>query len=129
VTTALPLASVKLRFFDRHVRAVPTHDASGCAFSGPGVDLRGEDADRAFAAAAPVATWLVAREPGITLRTLSIDLKTLRVLVTLVPEPGSSARPRVLRFDPPSANELVDAARDLLRVVGEACAPVLARRL
>jgi hypothetical protein len=103
---------------------VPSLGLDGCAFTGPGVDLRGEDADRAIAAAAPIEAWLAAREPGITLRSLSVDLRKMRVLVTL--ETGE--RPRVLRFDPPHATELVDLAREAERVIGEACAKRLAAR-
>lgn len=119
------LASYKLRFHDRHVRAVPLTDAQGCPFSGPGVDLRGEDAEPIFAASAPLQAWLEAREPGIVLRSLSVDRKKERVLVTLEEE---GSRPRVLRFDPPSSTELIDAARELERLLADACVRVLARR-
>jgi hypothetical protein len=122
---SLRLASYKLRFHDRHVRAVPLTDAEGCPFAGPGIDLRGEIAEPIFAASEPMRTWLDAREPGIALRSLSVDRKKERVLVTLE-QPGD--RPRVLRFDPPSASELIDSARELERLLGEACAQVLARR-
>jgi hypothetical protein len=50
----------------------------------------------------------------------------MRVLVTLEGERGE--RPRVLRFDPPSANELVDAAAELEARLARACAEALERR-
>ena len=86
-------------------------------FTGPGVDLRGEDAERAIAAAGPIERWLAEREPGIVLRSLSVDRARLRVLVTLEQE---NDRPRVLRFDPPHANELIDAGAEAERVITEA---------
>jgi len=53
VTDALPLASFKLQFAERRARIVPTSDASGCPFAGPGVDLIGDEAAAAFALAVP----------------------------------------------------------------------------
>lgn len=119
------LASYKLRFFDRHVRAVPTHDNAGCPFAGPGVDLRGEAADAVLALAAPLRAWLEAREPGIVLRSLSVDVAKLRVLVTLE-QPGD--RPRVLRFDPPSSTALLEQGNPLATEIERACRAALARR-
>lgn len=101
------------------MRAVPED------FDGPGVDLRGEDAARAIAAAAPIERWLTAREPGIVLRSLSVDRRLQRVLVTLE-QPGD--RPRVLRFDPPHANELIDAGAEAERVIAAAAAQRIAAR-
>lgn len=96
-------------------------------FTGPGVDLRGDDAERAMASAKPIEAWLLAREPGVVLRSLSIDRAKMRVLVTLeATSPGE--RPRVIRFDPPHANELVDAAREAERVIAAACAVRIAAR-
>lgn len=120
------LASYKLRFHEGHVRAVPARDLAGCPFAGPGVDLRGDAAARVLEAAAPIRAWLEAREPGVALRSLSIDRARMRVLVTL--DGAAGERPRVLRFDPPSANELVDAAAELERRLADACAEALARR-
>lgn len=105
---------------------MPERGLDGRAFAGPGVDLRGAEADRAIAAAAPIEAWLSAREPGIVMRSLSVDRARSRVLVTLEPGPGS--RPRVLRFDPPYADELIASGGDVERVVGEACAIKLAAR-
>lgn len=96
-------------------------------FAGPGVDLRGEDAERVMAAAKPVEAWLLAREPGVVLRSLSVDRGRMRVLVTLeAVSPGE--RPRVIRFDPPHGSELVEAARDAEQVIAAACAIKIAAR-
>lgn len=122
----LALASYKLRFFESHVRAVPSRDAEGCAFAGPGVDLRGEDARAVLEHAGPIRAWLEAREPGVVLRSFSADLPRQRVLVTL--EPEASDRPRVLRFDPPSSTELLEAAAPLESALRDACARTLAKR-
>jgi hypothetical protein len=127
VTAALPLTSYKIRFHDVHVRAVPALDATGAPFVGPGVDLRGADALAAIEAARPVTAWLDAREPGVEVRSISVKTAGPRVLVSLAPL-GIDPRPRAMRFDPPYANELRDAAREAERVIGEACVRVLARR-
>ncbi|MBS2015885.1 MAG: hypothetical protein JST00_23560 [Deltaproteobacteria bacterium] len=127
----LVLASYKLRFFEDHVRAVPARDAAGCPFAGPGVDVRGEAARVIFAEAEPVRAWLLAREPGIVLRSFSMsrgktgeDLP--RVLVTLEAPVGE--RPRVSRFDGVSAEELAAAAGAVEAKVARACEEALARR-
>ena len=115
----LPLSSYKLRFHEDHVRAVPA------GFDGPGVDLRGADARAILELAAPIRAWLEAREPGVVLRSLSLDRDRLRVLVTLEDKP----RPRVIRLDPPYANEIVELATELERALGAACeAKLRARR-
>ncbi len=128
---ALPLASYKIRIVDRHVRAVPARTADGCPFAGPGVDLRGEDADAAIAAARPIVAWLEAREPGVVVRSISVRTDGPRVLVSTEPVAiaGGDTRPRALRFEPPFAEELRDAAREAERVIGEACTRALARRI
>ena len=123
--TSRSLASYKLRFFDRHVRAVPTHDLDGCPFAGPGVDLRGDAADLVLDLAAPLRAWLEAREPGILLRSLSVDLAKQRVLVTLE-QPDQ--RPRVLRFDPPSSTDLLAGTGPLEAELTIACRTALTRR-
>ena len=123
--TAPGLASYKLRFFDRHVRAVPTHDPDGCPFAGPGVDLRGAAADAVLELATPLRAWLEAREPGIALRSLSVDLARQRVLVTLE---QAGERPRVLRFDPPSSTDLLAEAGPLEAKITIACRTALTLR-
>jgi hypothetical protein len=120
----LALASYKLRFHDRHVRAMPAADLAGRPFDGPGVDLRGAEAQAVLDLAAPLREWLSAREPGVVLRSVSVDRTRPRVLVTLEDEP----RPRVIRFDLPHAAELVELAADLERALGRACASKLRAR-
>ncbi|MGE0792432.1 MAG: hypothetical protein AB7S26_42550 [Sandaracinaceae bacterium] len=107
------------------MRAVPRTDPSGAPFLGPGVDLRGSAATEVLAAAAPVRAWLEAREPGITLRSLSVDRTRDRVLVTLE---QARDRPRALRFDGSAAAELIAAATEIERRLAPACAAQLARR-
>jgi hypothetical protein len=91
------------------------------------VDLRGEDARAVLELVAPVRQWLEAREPGIVLRSMSVDLSAPRVLVTLAPE-REGGRPRVLRFDSPHAEELVRAASAMEERLGSLCADALRRR-
>lgn len=95
------------------------------AFDGPGVDLRGEEAARILALASPMVAWLKAREPGIVMRSLSVHRGRERVLVTLEQE---GDRPRVLRFDPPSATELIDAGAEAEREIARAAAIRIAAR-
>lgn len=123
----LTLASYKLRFHDHHVRAVPARDEAGCAFAGPGVDLLGADATPVLALAAPFRSWLEAREPGVVLRSLSVDLSSRRVLITLQPMTPDQ-RPRVVRVDPPHSEEMLGAAGTLEAALGAACAEKLRRR-
>jgi hypothetical protein len=115
----LRLGSYKIRFADRHIRAMPE------GFPGPGVDLRGEEADRLIDLAKPMVAWLEAREPGIVMRSLSVDRAKQRVLVTLEQQ---GARPRALRFDPPSSTELIDAGAPVERAIAEAAAIKIANR-
>ena len=94
---SLRLRSFKLRFTERHVRVVPAVGVDGCPFGGPGVDLFASDADAVFASAGPLLRMLASLEPGITVRSLSLDLERPRLLATL--EPASGERPRVVRVD------------------------------
>ena len=123
----LALASYKLRFHEGHVRAVPSRDDAGCPFEGPGVDLRGDDARPVLALAGPFRAWLEAREPGVLLRSLSVDLATSRVLITLEPA-NAEQNPRVVRIDPPHADELLRHAAPLEQVLAAACVEKLRRR-
>jgi hypothetical protein len=118
------LASFKLNAREVRVRIVPAQDARGCPFEGPGVDLVGEAARQAIAHAAPIRRWLESREPGVVLRSVSIDLRSRRVLVTIEGGP----KPRVLRIDAPASAELVDCARPLVEHLERAAAAALARR-
>jgi hypothetical protein len=121
------LASYKLRFHDVHVRAVPSHDEAGCAFGGPGVDLRGDEARGILDLAGPFRVWLEAREPGVVLRSLSVDLASGRVLITLEPMTPEQ-HPRVVRIDPPHSDELLLAAAPLERALAAACIEKLRAR-
>lgn len=124
----MTVRSFKLRFRDRHVRIVPATDAGGCPFSGPGVDLLGPAALRAFELAEPMLGWLRAREPGIALRSLSVDVPRGRVLVSFEDAHGTSGKPMVLRVDAPESGELLDAATPLVEHLALQAAEALARR-
>lgn len=91
------------------------------------MDVRGVEARAVLEASGPVRAWLEAREPGIQLRSLSVDRVRLRVLVTLQPAAGE-LRPRVLRFDAPYATELIEAASDVEARISDACVRALRRR-
>lgn len=123
---ALPLASYKLRFHEGHVRAMPARDEAGVAFGGPGVDLRGEEARAILGEAGPIRAWLEAREPGVVLRSVSVDRARPRILVTL--EAISGERPRVVRIDAPDADDILAAVARLEHLLGEACARKLRAR-
>jgi len=123
---AVTLASYKLRFHDEHVRAVPARDQAGCVFSGPGVDLRAEGARAVLALATPFRAWVEAHEPGAVVRSLSVDLASRRILITL--EPDAGARPRVVRIDPPASDVLLRCAVALEAALGSACAAALSKR-
>ncbi len=112
----MKLASFKLRFHEDHIRILPAD------FTGPGVDVRGPEARRAFDLAAPMIAWLLAREPSVKLRALSADLATRRILVSfedLHETATRGPRPMVLRIDPPESSELFDRAAPLVVRLGE----------
>jgi hypothetical protein len=109
------------------VRVVPARDEAGCPFSGAGVDVRGEEARPILALATPFRAWLEAREPGVVLRSLSVDLSSHRVLMTLAPNPGE--RPRVTRIDPPHSDDLLREAAALEASLITACTKKLRQRL
>lgn len=122
------LASYKLRIHDQHVRAMPRFDVDGSPFQGPGVDLRGLDAARVIEAARPMLAWLDEREPGVAVRSISVDDK--RVLVSLEPYSAevNDQRPRALRFEPPFAGELRERAHAAELLLEDACVRALERR-
>lgn len=127
------LRSFKLRFADEHVRIVPATDAAGCPFSGPGVDLRGEPAARAFALAEPLLAALAEAEPGIAVRSLAIDLERPRITASLDPSAptpaGADPRPRVVRIDGGALlRRLLDRSPALCDHLGREAAAALARR-
>lgn len=88
-------------------------------FAGPGVDLRGSDAARVIAAARPMIEWLEAREPGVEVRSISVN--EARVLVSLAAEP----KPRAIRIEDRSLREAGRAAEALVCELAEAA---IARR-
>jgi hypothetical protein len=124
------LRSFKLRIADCHVRIVPAKDERGCPFSGPGVDLRGEEALCAIEAAEPIARALRALEPGIVIRSVSIDLERPRLLATLAPTtPEADPRPRVVRIDDgPALRAILEASGPLQRLLLEAAYRAIAAR-
>ena len=126
----MQIRSFKLRVADRHVRVVPKTDAEGCPFAGPGVDLRGERAAQAFAAAGPFFEALASFEPGVVLRALSFDFEQERLLATLSPTtPDADPRPRVVRIDGgPALQILLPLAAALATTLAALAAPVLAER-
>lgn len=109
------------------MRAVPARDEAGCPFAGPGVDLRGAEALAILALAGPFRVWLETREPGVTLRSLSVDVAARRVLITLEPMTAEQ-RPRVVRIEPPHSEELLEAAKALETALGKACVTKLRLR-
>jgi hypothetical protein len=124
------LRSFKLQLTERRARIVPAEGAPGCPFSGPGVDLTGAAADEAIAAAAPMLAALAAIEPGITVRSISVDLERMRLLATLTPPDSSvDARPRVVRIDEsPALRGVLQAAEGLVDFLVTAAARALERR-
>jgi hypothetical protein len=121
----MKLASFKLRFHDGHVRIKPA------SFDGPGVDVRGDEAQRCFDLAKPMIAWLLAREPSVTLRALSMDLESRRVLVSFE-DPHAvatrSLRPMVLRIEPPESSELIERSGALVERLGALAAEAIAKR-
>lgn len=107
----MQIASFKLRVADVHVRIVPDVGDDGCPFGGPGVDVHGPDARAILDAAGPLLGALTEMEPGVVVRSLSVDRRRPRVLATLDPAPSPSSRaagdvtlraderPRVVRID------------------------------
>ncbi len=118
--TVLKLASLKLRFADAHVRAMPAGHA------GPGVDLRGDDARAVLAAVDAVVAWFTEREPGVTVRSISLDWGSGRVLATWTT--AGAVRPLVLRVDAPASGELFDRAVPATIVAAPRVEAALARR-
>jgi hypothetical protein len=118
------LISYKIRYHDRHVRAVPSEGLDGAPFTGPGIDLRGTDADAVIEASRPMIAWLEVREPGVVVRSISMKLSPPRALVSLAATP----RPRALRFDGLFAEELRDVGRAVETLLDDACRRTLRRR-
>ncbi|MEM9188124.1 MAG: hypothetical protein AAGF12_03025 [Myxococcota bacterium] len=124
----LPVRMFKLRMWDQHVHFVPDRDLAGEEFSEPGVDLRGDEAEGAFVAAAPLFDVLSELEPGIEIRSLSVDLPRVRLLATLHPRLGET-RPRVIRIDHgPTYDRALEASTEVLRYLGTLGRQALLRR-
>ncbi len=121
----MKLRSFKLRFHEDHVRVMPA------SFDGPGVDVRGDEARRCFDLAKPMIDWLLARQPSVSLRALSVDLEARRVLVSFEDAHAVSTRgprPMVLRIEPPESSELVERAAPLIDRLAELAAAAIAKR-
>jgi hypothetical protein len=119
------LRSFKLRLADEHVRIVPATDAAGCPFAGPGVDLRGEPAKDAQRLAAPLFAALAIFEPGITVRSVAVDLERPRLTATLHAE----GRPRVVRIEAgPALTLLLGEASGLVSYLADAATRALRAR-
>ena len=124
-TSVRQVRSFKLRFHDDHVRVAVAD------FDGPGVDVRGEAARECFSLAEPVVAWLLSRQPSVTLRAMSIDLETRRVLVSFEDAHATETRgprPMVLRIDPPESSELVERAGPLVDKLARLATDAIARR-
>ena len=92
------------------------------------MDLFGPAALRAFELAEPMLAWLRSREPGIALRSMSVDVPRGRVLVSFEDAHGVSGKPMVLRVDSPESSELLDAAAPVVRYLVTQATEALARR-
>lgn len=77
---------------------MPKIGVDGCPFGGPGVDLVGDDADEALSAAEALLAVLRELEPGASVRSVSVDLESRRLLGTLAPA-REEVRPRAFRID------------------------------
>lgn len=125
----MKLASFKLRFHDRHVRVLPSEVEPGIAFRDPGVDLRGAAADEALAEAAPLLAWIRDRDPASVVRSISVDLASLRIIVSLEDVHGAArGKPNVLRIDAPTSGDLLALAGGLEALLMRRAAEAIARR-
>jgi hypothetical protein len=124
------LRSFKLRLGESYVFVVPAVDLAGCAFGGPGVTLRAEPAQRAIDLAQPLLRALDGFEPGIRVRSMSVNLEQPRLLGTLHPSTSDGdARGRVIRVDGGPAFDIVMAeAQGLVAYLEVAAIASLERR-
>lgn len=107
---AAPIKTLKLRVHEAHARIVPTRDERGAPFDEPGVDAHGEHARAMVALAGPLFAWLEAREPGVVVRVVMLDLERRRAVVTLEAAP----RPRVVTLVGASFEDFLTGAPALL---------------
>jgi hypothetical protein len=124
VPARFDVASVKIRLRDGHIRVVPGRGLDGCPFGGPGVDLFDDDAARVIAAAAPLLAGLATLEPGVLVRSISVDFGRSRVLATLEAEPKA----RVVHVTGPLPERWLEAASELVPVLEAAVEKALLRR-
>jgi hypothetical protein len=125
----ITLRSFKLQRHERHLRIVPATGPDGCPFGGPGVDVSDDEADTILALAAPLFAAIEGLEPGVQIRSLSVDLTRPRLLVTLVDRLSTLQKPRVLRIDEISLIErLLGRSGPLLAALSRAAEAALARR-
>jgi hypothetical protein len=121
--------SFKMQLRDEHVRIMPSVGLDGAPFVGPGVTLRGDDARRAIALARSIFDGLAAFEPGIVVRSLSVDLERRRILATLEPTtPEADPRGRVVRMDGGAADMILGPANELIEYLAGRCEAALLRR-
>lgn len=121
----MKLRSFKLQFQERRARVVPLEGPGGCPFSGPGVDRLGEAFEELRALAAPLLWELEGLEPGIQVRSLSMDLERGRLLATLEAE----GRPRVIRIENPYIIErLLGQSEGLLAALARGAQEALGAR-
>lgn len=120
----------KLRPWDRHVHAVAATGPDGERFEGPGVDMRGARAEEVFEAGEPLWAALQELEPGIRIRSLSLDLERPRLLATLEPTtPEADPRFRVIRLDAGfPLDRVVAASRPVIELLTTRVADALQRR-
>lgn len=110
------------------MRVVPATNTTGCPFSGPGVDILGDEAGSLLAEASNVLDVLQSIEPGIEVRSLSIDLEQRRLIASLEPA-RDEQRPRVIRVEQhPLFDRIVDDSGPLIARIIEVASLVLARR-
>ena len=121
----MKLRSYKLNCRERRVRAVPATDDAGCPFEGPGVDLLGVAAEEVIALAAGMFAWVSEREPGMSVRSMSVDLERGRVLMTF---DAGATRPIVLRVDPPASVDLLSRGEPLATALAAQCSSAIAKR-
>lgn len=79
-----------------------------------------------MAAASPMIAWLDAREPGVEVRSISVNEARVLVSVAGIATPDSPApKPRALRID---ADDLREAGRPAEAITLELACAAVARR-
>lgn len=125
----LPLRSLKVHRREGYARAVPREDGAGCPFAGPGVTVQGEAYGRVAVAAERLYASLASFEPGIVVRSLSLDFDARRLLAVLEPTvPDADPRGRVVRIDGGAFEVVAAAATELVEELGREARLALERR-